>query len=182
MLPDFTLFFKRKSYLTMNNLTPILEKKLINRNTLLNNTEHTYSNDASLNRRALVVGQGIHIQGTFYDVETLIVEGTIETSSIKLKKLVIQQSGVFRGTVESQDIEITGILEGNITAQGNLTVTASGKLLGKAKCRRLKVEDGGQITGQVEMITTDKLKQTSAVDYSNDKEEVVTEEVKSSAT
>lgn len=166
----------------MNNLTPILEKKLINRNTLLNNTEHTYSNDASLNRRALVVGQGIHIQGTFNDVETLIVEGTIETSSIKLKKLVIQQSGVFRGTVESQDIEITGILEGNITAQGNLTVTTSGKLLGKAKCRRLKVEDGGQITGQVEMITTDKLKQTSAVDYSNDKEEVVTEEVKSSAT
>ncbi|MBI0082111.1 polymer-forming cytoskeletal protein [Commensalibacter sp. M0402] len=166
----------------MNNLTPILEKKLINRNTLLNNTEHTYSNDASLNRRALVVGQGINIQGTFNDVETLIVEGTIETSSIKLKKLVIQQSGVFRGTVESQDIEITGILEGNITAQGNLTVTASGKLLGKAKCRRLKVEDGGQITGQVEMITTDKLKQTSAVDYSNDKEEVVTEEVKSSAT
>lgn len=166
----------------MNNLTPILEKKLINRNTLLNNTEHTYSNDASLNRRALVVGQGIHIQGTFNDVETLIVEGTIETSSIKLKKLVIQQSGVFRGTVESQDIEITGILEGNITAQGNLTVTASGKLLGKAKCRRLKVEDGGQITGQVEMITTDKLKQTSAVDYSNNKEEVVTEEVKSSAT
>lgn len=166
----------------MNNLTPILEKKLINRNTLLNNTEHTYSNDASLNRRALVVGQSIHIQGTFNDVETLIVEGTIETSSIKLKKLVIQQSGVFRGTVESQDIEITGILEGNITAQGNLTVTASGKLLGKAKCRRLKVEDGGQVTGQVEMITTDKLKQTSAVDYSNDKEEVVTEEVKSSAT
>lgn len=166
----------------MNNITPILEKKLMNRNTLLNNNEHSYLNDSSLNRRTLVVGQGIHIQGTFNDIETLIVEGSIETSVIKLKKLIIQQSGVFRGSVETQDIEVTGLLEGNVTAQGNLTVTASGKLIGKAKCRRLKVEDGGQITGQVEMITTDKLKQAPLSDHSNEKEKVISEENKPSKT
>lgn len=153
----------------MNNLPPTLEKKLINRNTPLTSHEHTfnksnsYSNDTSINRRTLIVGQGIHIQGNFNDIETLIVEGTIETTIIKLKKLIVQQPGVFHGAVEAQDIEITGLLEGDVTVQGNLTVTATGRLIGKAKCRRLKVEDGGQITGQVEMITTEKLKSTPSI-------------------
>jgi cytoskeletal protein CcmA (bactofilin family) len=32
-------------------------------------------------------------------------------------------------------------------------VRASGKVLGTARCRRLQVEDGGQITGHIEMLT-----------------------------
>ncbi len=165
----------------MNNLTPILEKKLINRNSLLNNNEHSYKNDSSLNRRTLVVGQGIHIQGTFNDVETLIIEGIVETSHIKLKKLIVQQSGHFHGTVDAQDIEITGNLEGDIVAQGNLIITANGRLHGKAKCRRIKVEEGGQITGQVEMIVTDKLKQTSSgLEQTTENEKITPKENKSS--
>lgn len=150
-----------------NNLPPTLEKKLINRNTLLPNTERSYSStshhDTASHRRSLVIGQGIRIQGTLEDVETLIVEGALETQTIKTKKIIIQKNGILNGEVDTQDIEITGTLEGNITAQGNLIVTATGRLIGQAKCRRLKVEDGGQITGQIEMITSDKLKTTHPV-------------------
>jgi cytoskeletal protein CcmA (bactofilin family) len=32
-------------------------------------------------------------------------------------------------------------------------VRGSGQVLGTARCRRLQVEDGGQITGRIEMIT-----------------------------
>jgi len=32
-------------------------------------------------------------------------------------------------------------------------VRGSGKVLGTARCRRLQVEDGGQITGRIEMIS-----------------------------
>ncbi|CAI3954413.1 polymer-forming cytoskeletal protein [Commensalibacter papalotli (ex Botero et al. 2024)] len=149
-----------------NNLPPTLEKKLINRNTLLPNTERSYSStnsihhDAASHRRTLVIGQGIRILGTLEDVETLIIEGSVETNTIKTKNIIVQKTGILKGEVDSQDIEITGTLEGNITAQGNLVVTATGRLIGQAKCRRLKVEDGGQITGQIEMITADKLKVT----------------------
>ncbi|MDI2113140.1 bactofilin family protein [Commensalibacter nepenthis] len=149
-----------------NNLPPTLEKKLINRNTLLPNTERTYGTNSSLHhdnashRRTLAIGQGIRIQGVIEDVETLIIEGTVETNTIKTKKIIVQKAGLLKGEVDSQDIEITGTLEGNIVAQGNLVVTATGRLIGKAKCRRLKVEDGGQITGQIEMITADKPKAT----------------------
>ena len=104
-------------------------------------------------RRTLVVGRGISVQGTVADAERLVVEGTVEASMIHAAELSIAQGGVFKGEVEVEDAEIGGTIDGTLTVRGNLTVRATGKVLGTARCRRLQVEDGGQITGRIEMLT-----------------------------
>ena len=104
-------------------------------------------------RRTLVVGRGISVQGTVADAERLVVEGTVEASMIHAAELSIAPSGVFKGEVEVEDAEIGGTIDGTLTVRGNLIVRATGKVLGTARCRRLQVEDGGQITGRVEMLT-----------------------------
>ena len=103
-------------------------------------------------RRTLVVGRGISLQGTVQDAERLLVEGTVEASMIHATELSIAQGGVFKGEVEVEDAEIAGVIDGTLTVRGNLFVRATGKVLGTARCRRLQVEDGGQITGRIEMI------------------------------
>ncbi|MFT8418556.1 MAG: polymer-forming cytoskeletal protein [Acetobacter sp.] len=104
-------------------------------------------------QRTLVVGRGISVQGTVQDAERLVVEGTVESSMITAKELVVMPGGLFRGGVEVENAEIAGTVDGALTARGGLTVRGSGRLLGKAACHRLKVEDGGQITGQLEMLS-----------------------------
>jgi cytoskeletal protein CcmA (bactofilin family) len=104
-------------------------------------------------RRTLVVGRGISVHGTVQDAERLVVEGTIEASMIHATELVIPQGGVFKGEVEVEDAEVSGTMDGTVTARGSLRVSATGKVLGTARCRRLTVEDGGQITGSIQMIT-----------------------------
>ena len=104
-------------------------------------------------RRTLVVGRGISVQGTVADAERLVVEGTVEASMIHATELSIAQGGVFKGEVEVEDAEIAGVIDGTLTVRGNLFVRATGKVLGTARCRRLQVEDGGQITGRIEMLT-----------------------------
>ncbi len=104
-------------------------------------------------RRTLVVGRGISVQGTVADAERLVVEGTVEASMIHATELAISQGGVFKGEVEVEDAEIAGVIDGTLTARGNLVVRATGKVLGSARCRRLQVEDGGQITGRIEMLS-----------------------------
>ena len=103
-------------------------------------------------RRTLVVGRGISLQGTVADAERLVVEGTVEASMIQATELSIAPGGIFKGEVEVEDAEIAGVIDGTLTARGNLIVRATGKVLGTARCRRLQVEDGGQITGRIEMI------------------------------
>ncbi|HVY17401.1 MAG TPA: polymer-forming cytoskeletal protein [Rhodopila sp.] len=104
-------------------------------------------------RRTLVVGRGISVQGTVQDAERLVVEGTFEASMVHSSELSIAQGGIFKGEIEVEEAEIAGTIDGTLTARTSLIVRSTGKVLGTAKCRRLQVEDGGQITGRIEMIT-----------------------------
>lgn len=107
-------------------------------------------------RRTLVVGRGISVQGTVQDAERLVVEGTVEASMIHATELAISHGGMFKGEVEVEDAEIAGTFNGTLTARGNLIIRASGRMLGQARCRRLQVEDGGQLSGQMEMLSDDR--------------------------
>ncbi|MBV9786445.1 MAG: polymer-forming cytoskeletal protein [Acidisphaera sp.] len=104
-------------------------------------------------RRTLVVGRGISLQGTVQDAERLVVEGTVEASMIHATELSVSPGGVFKGEVEVEDAEVAGTIDGTLTARGSLIVRNTGRVLGTARCRRLQVEDGGQITGRIEMLT-----------------------------
>jgi len=104
-------------------------------------------------RRTLVVGRGISVQGTVQDAERLVVEGTVEATMIHATELAIAPGGIFKGEVEVEDAEIAGTIDGTLTVRGSLVLRSSGRVIGTARCRRLQVEDGGQITGRIEMIT-----------------------------
>jgi cytoskeletal protein CcmA (bactofilin family) len=104
-------------------------------------------------RRTLVVGRGISVQGTVNDCERLVVEGTVESSLIQASEIEVAIGGMFKGGVEVEDAVIAGTIDGTLTARGSLVVKSTGRVIGTAHCRRLQVEDGGQITGQIQMIT-----------------------------
>lgn len=104
-------------------------------------------------RRTMVIGRGISVHGTIQDAERLEVQGIVEAKMIHATELSIAQGGMFRGEVEVEEAEIAGTIDGTLTARNALIVRATGRVLGTARCRRLQVEDGGQITGQIEMIT-----------------------------
>ena len=104
-------------------------------------------------RRTLVVGRGISLQGTVADAERLVVEGNVESQMIQAAELHIAQSGVFKGEVQVEDADIAGIFDGTITARGSLTIRASGRVSGTVRCRKFSVEEGGQLSGRMEMLT-----------------------------
>jgi cytoskeletal protein CcmA (bactofilin family) len=108
---------------------------------------------AAAERRTLVVGRGISVQGTVQDAERLVVEGIVEASMIRATELAISAGGTVKGEVEVEDAEIAGTFDGTLTVRGNLVIRGTGRVLGQARCRRLRVEDGGQISGHMEMLT-----------------------------
>jgi cytoskeletal protein CcmA (bactofilin family) len=104
-------------------------------------------------RRTLVVGRGITLQGTVADAERLVVEGTVDSKMIHAAELFVAQAGVFKGEVEVDVAEIAGTFDGSITARGSLTIRATGAVSGVTRCRKLSVEEGGQLSGQMAMLT-----------------------------
>ncbi len=123
------------------------------------------SRDVVAERRTLVVGRGISVQGMVQDAERLVVEGQFEASMIHATELSVATGGMFKGEIEVEDAEISGTIDGTVTARGNLVVRATGVVLGTARCRRLQVEDGGQITGRIEMITEPRARAAEPVSF-----------------
>lgn len=104
-------------------------------------------------RRLLVISKGISITGTISDAERLVVEGTLDSKLVRAGEFSVAPGGIFKGEAEVDEAEIAGIVEGTVTARTSLQVRSQGKLIGTARCKRLQVEDGGQISGKVEMLT-----------------------------
>jgi cytoskeletal protein CcmA (bactofilin family) len=104
-------------------------------------------------KRVLQLGKGISIQGSVTEAERIVIEGTMESQLLQCQELAISHSGVFKGEVQVEDADIAGVFDGTLNATGSLTIRATGRVLGVARARRLSVEDGGQLTGRMEMIT-----------------------------
>ena len=104
-------------------------------------------------KRVLQLGKGISIQGSVTEAERIVIEGTMESQLLQCQELAISHSGVFKGEVQVEDADIAGVFDGTLTATGSLTIRSTGRVLGVARSRRLSVEDGGQLTGRMEMLT-----------------------------
>jgi cytoskeletal protein CcmA (bactofilin family) len=100
----------------------------------------------------LIVGPDIKMKGVeVTDCDTLVVEGRIE-ATLDSRVLQIAQNGVFSGTVAVDTAEIHGRLEGDLTVRKQLTIHATGKVSGKIRYAKIKVEEGAELAGEISMM------------------------------
>src|SRR5262245_7932072 len=100
----------------------------------------------------LVVGPDIKMKGVeINDCDTLQVEGRIE-ATLDARVLEITEKGVFNGTVAVDNAEIHGRLEGELTVRKQLVVHGTGRVAGKIRYARIKVEEGAELSGEISVL------------------------------
>jgi cytoskeletal protein CcmA (bactofilin family) len=100
----------------------------------------------------LIVGPDIKMKGVeINDCDTLVVEGRIE-ATLDARALQIAEKGVFSGTVAVDSAEIHGRLEGELTVRKQLIVHATGRVSGKIRYARIKVEEGAELAGDISVL------------------------------
>ena len=100
----------------------------------------------------LVVGPDIRMKGVeVNDCDTLQVEGRIE-ATLDARVLEITEKGMFSGTVAVDNAVIHGRLEGELTVRKQLIVHATGRVSGKIRYARIKVEEGAELSGEISVL------------------------------
>jgi cytoskeletal protein CcmA (bactofilin family) len=100
----------------------------------------------------LIVGPDIKMKGVeITDCDTLAVEGRIE-ATLDARVLQIAPQGIFSGTVAVDNAEIHGRLEGELTVRKQLVIHATGKVTGKIRYAKIKVEEGAELGGEISML------------------------------
>lgn len=98
----------------------------------------------------LTVGPNIKLKGVeITDCDTLVVEGLVE-ATMDSRVIQIAQQGAFKGSAEIDIAEIHGIFDGNLTVRQKLVIYASGKVTGKIRYGKVVIEEGGQLSGDIE--------------------------------
>ena len=75
------------------------------------------------------------------------IEATLDS-----RVLQIASNGIFSGTVAVDTAEIHGKLEGELTVRKQLIIHSTGKVSGKIRYAKIKVEEGAELAGEISMM------------------------------
>lgn len=102
----------------------------------------------------LIVGPDIKLKGVeITDCDTLVVEGRVE-ASMDSRVVQIAQNGIFNGTATMDVAEIWGSFEGTLTARKQLVVYATGRVSGTVRYGKIRVEEGGELSGDISTLSS----------------------------
>jgi cytoskeletal protein CcmA (bactofilin family) len=104
----------------------------------------------------LTVGPNIKLKGVeITDCDTLVVEGSVE-ATMDSRVIQISERGSFKGSCEVDIAEIHGEFDGTLTVRERLVINATGKVTGTVRYRKIVIEEGGQLSGEIESGTVSK--------------------------
>lgn len=101
----------------------------------------------------LTVGPNIKLKGVeITDCDTLVVEGSVE-ATMDSRVIQISERGSFKGSADIDIAEIRGAFDGSLTARQKLVIYSTGKVTGRVRYGKVVIEEGGQLSGEVEFGT-----------------------------
>ena len=119
------------------------------------------SDAMQLSTARLTVGPDIKLKGAeITDCDTLIVEGQVD-ASMDSRVVEIAENGVFRGKVQVDIAEIRGRFEGELTAHKQLVIRDTGRVSGKIRYGKIRIDEGGEVSGDIAAESADSQRHTS---------------------
>ena len=133
-----------------------------------------------------LISETVSIEGTINSSGAIDVAGLVKGPVIS-KELIVRDTGSITGTIEADDVEIHGHLDGKVSAQ-NIVIGATGTIKGIEFGVNLRTENGADIDGYIKKTSSSKSKlvdsfllikktkdtSTSKAENSEERPEVVT--------
>ncbi len=98
-----------------------------------------------------IIGSTIIIEGEIEGAEDLVVQGTIKGNISLKESLFVENTGVVEADVQTQNVDISGELKGDVTASSKVEIKKEGKMVGDIRAPRILIADGALFKGSVDM-------------------------------
>lgn len=102
-----------------------------------------------------IIGPGMKVVGDCVSEGTIRIDGVVEGSIKAGKAVVVGKDSLVIGDITTQDAVIGGRVQGRITAESRLELQSTCVVEGEVYARRIKLEEGGQVFGTIQMNDTE---------------------------
>lgn len=110
------------------------------------------SNDGPTDLRSFL-GEGTEITGDIKFSEIMRVDAAINgTISSETGSLLVMERGRIKATVQAGTVEVSGIIEGTVTAKNSVKIHSTGRVYGDIYTPSLIIENGAVFDGKCHML------------------------------
>lgn len=96
-----------------------------------------------------IIGPGMRVTGDCDTEGTLRIEGAVHGTVRAGKAVVLGKEGSVVGDIITQDAIIGGKVRGTVVAESRLELQATCQIEGEIRARRIKLEEGGVVNGDM---------------------------------
>ncbi len=100
----------------------------------------------------LVVGRELTLRGEINACQHLVIEGVVESESLRAQRLDVLENGIFSGVAQAQKAIIAGKFDGQLTVTGPVVIKATAMISGDIRYGQLQIEPGARISGRLEYV------------------------------
>ena len=103
-----------------------------------------------------VIGKGMVIKGQVRSAEHMHIDGEIDGSLYLAGfDLAVTAQARVRGDVTAREVDVAGVIEGNVEAAKRIMVRRGGRLIGDLKTASITIEDGAYFKGKIEIVNAE---------------------------
>jgi cytoskeletal protein CcmA (bactofilin family) len=99
----------------------------------------------------LIVGEGVKLSGNFVVPNSASISGIID-GDLTAREILVGSTGVLKGKVTADLVDVRGEIHENITSNKALFVRATGKVTGAIQYAEIEIEKGGDLQGNLTRI------------------------------
>jgi cytoskeletal protein CcmA (bactofilin family) len=106
------------------------------------------------NEAPVIIGQGMIIKGSLHSENDVFLDGEIEGDlDVENCRLMIGPHGKVVANVRAREVDIHGIMNGNVESTEKTSIRTSGQLMGDVRTGGIVIESGALFKGKVEIVT-----------------------------
>lgn len=98
-----------------------------------------------------IIGSGVVVVGNLISEGDMVIDGEVKGNIKTLGNLTLGVNAVIQGHVSGADVRVSGALEGNITAEGEASISETGNVIGDIICNTIAIGSGAIFRGRIQM-------------------------------
>jgi len=124
----------------------------------------------------VIIGNGVTLKGEITKADEVQIDGSADII-INTDNLIIGSTGDLKGTIQTDNADVWGKIDGDIKVSGTLTIQEQGAVSGTVEYQNLQIKLGGKINGEIKVIdkikkiTDAPKKETTSLQDSNKKDQ-----------
>ena len=98
----------------------------------------------------VIIGNGVKLKGEITDADEVQIDGSADVT-VSTKNLTVGCTGSLKGTIQSDNADVWGNVDGDLKVSGTLTIQEEGSVSGSVEYNNLQIKLGGKIKGDIKV-------------------------------